>query len=99
MSDVLMLVALLLLGIIVVGAIMFTVTDRRIKKLEDEVDYEIDKRRRRLTEANRFLFNEDILAEMFPEYSASDRRTVWKRIVARNRVEIDPVDNETRIKK
>ena len=99
MELVIVALVLILLIISVSVGVYFLLEHRRLKRFEDQVDYEIDKRRERISGANRFLFNEDVLAVMFPEYSMQDRRIIWKRLVARNRVEMDPMDNAMCIKK
>jgi len=70
----------------------------RAYKLESEARALLSEYKARCNGSNRFIFNEDVFQQSFPEHSMWARRKVWNRLVTTRAIERDPLDGEWSIR-
>ena len=96
-------IAIVILLTVIVGsavgfgivAIVFYV---KAASLESEVRLLLEEYKVRCNGSNRFLFNERLMTELFPEYNLKIIRHVWARLVLIHAIERDVLDGEWCIK-
>lgn len=70
----------------------------RSYQLECEAKLLIEEYRSKLNGSNRFLFDENLMRTVFPEYSHFIVHKVWSRLVATKAIERDSMDGSWCIK-
>jgi len=99
MMDILFLIGL---GILLIMSIVwgsrhidkYVIEKVQASKLEREIEDWLEHHRKKSHSENRFLLNEDVLRECFPEFSPRVIKIVWHEMVKDRHVIIDPLDGE-----
>ena len=89
----------LMLGVLFGVFIVWVLVMARAYYLETEVRMLIEEYKGRCNGSNRFLFNESLLRQLYPEYGDTVIRIVWRRLVMAKVIDRDSLDNEWCIKK
>lgn len=85
-----------LLALTPVGVFVYVLV--RSYQLEREVELVIEEYRSHLNGSNRFLFDEQLMRKVFPEFSDYVIHKVWARLVATKAIERDVMDGAWCIK-
>lgn len=88
-----------MLGILFAVFIVWVVFMARAYYLETEVKMLIEEYKGKCNGSNRFLLNESLLRQLYPEYGDPVIRMVWRRLVMTKAIERDNLDNEWCIRK